>query len=86
MWNTYNFIVYIFPLFILQITSWEKRLYQLKDKRLQAAAKGHLIITFGIMYNPIRASVRTFNPKEDKILAESPRFRRQGMLTSEKLW
>lgn len=62
---------------LLSITSWEKRLYQLKDKRLQAAAKGHLIITFGIIYNPVRASIRTFNPKEEKVLCEPPRFRRQ---------
>ncbi|XP_057302908.1 multiple C2 and transmembrane domain-containing protein 1-like isoform X5 [Hydractinia symbiolongicarpus] len=62
---------------LLSITSWEKRLYQLKDKRLQCQAKGHLIMSLAVVYNPIRASIRTFNPKEDRILDETPRFRRQ---------
>lgn len=62
---------------LLSITSWEKRLYQLKDKRLQCQAKGHLIMSLAVVYNPIRASIRTFNPKEERILDETPRFRRQ---------
>ena len=40
-------------------------------------AKGHLILTLGVIYNPIRASIRTVNPKEEKVLDEEPRFKRQ---------
>uniref|UniRef100_A0A7M5X2K6 C2 domain-containing protein n=2 Tax=Clytia hemisphaerica TaxID=252671 RepID=A0A7M5X2K6_9CNID len=62
---------------LLSISSWERRLFQLKDKRLQAQAKGHLIMTLGVVYNPIRASLRTVNPREERVLDEAPRFRRQ---------
>ena len=52
-------------------------MFQLKDKRLQSQAKGHLIMTLGLIYNPIRASLRTVNPREELVLDEPPRFRRQ---------
>ncbi|KAK2564508.1 Multiple C2 and transmembrane domain-containing protein 1 [Acropora cervicornis] len=46
---------------LLQVTPGEKRLYQLKDKSLERRAKGHLILTLDVEYNPIRAAVRTRN-------------------------
>ena len=52
-------------------------MYQLKDKRLQFSAKGHLIMTLGVIYNPLRASLRSVNPKEERVMDEAPRFRRQ---------
>ena len=55
----------------------EKRIYQLKDKHLERQAKGHLIVTFDLIFNPIRASLRTFNPREVNALYDPPRFRRQ---------
>lgn len=60
-----------------QIIPQEKRLYQLKDKSLERQAKGYVVMTFDLIYNPIRASLRTFNPREVNALFEPPRFRRQ---------
>jgi len=62
---------------LLSIFPEEKRLYQLKDKSLERQAKGHVVVTFDLIYNPIRASIRTFNPKEVNVLSQQPRFRRQ---------
>eukprot|EP00794_Sanderia_malayensis_P009914 gene9914-10928_t len=62
---------------LLSIVPNEKRLYQLKDKNLERQAKGHIIITFDLIYNPIRASLRSFNPREANALYVPPRFRRQ---------
>ena len=60
-----------------QIVPQEKRLYQLKDKNLERQSKGHIVLTFDLIFNPIRASFRTFNPREVNALFDPPRFRRQ---------
>ncbi|XP_065672712.1 multiple C2 and transmembrane domain-containing protein 1 isoform X3 [Hydra vulgaris] len=62
---------------LLSIKSGEKCVYQLRDKRLQTFSKGNLIMTATIFYNSIRASLRTFTPKEIKVTGEAPKFRRQ---------
>jgi len=62
---------------LLSINTSEKCYYQLKDKRLQGPAKGYLVLSINIAYNPIRASIRTINPREERVLDETPRFRRQ---------
>lgn len=64
---------YHFP---FQVTAGEKRLYQLKNKSLESRAKGHLILTLDVEYNPIRAAVRTVNPRDPKIMFEAPKFKR----------
>ncbi|XP_020625848.1 multiple C2 and transmembrane domain-containing protein 1-like isoform X1 [Orbicella faveolata] len=61
---------------LLQVTSGEKRLYQLKNKSLESRAKGHLILTLDVEFNPIRAAVRTVNPRDPKIMFEAPKFKR----------
>jgi hypothetical protein len=52
-------------------------MYQLKDKTLEKRAKGHLIMTLDVLYNPIRAAVRTINPREPRVLFDAPKFKRQ---------
>jgi len=37
-------------------------------------------MTLGVIYNPLRASVRSVNPKEERVMDEAPRFRRQVSL------
>lgn len=59
-----------------QVTSGEKRLYQLKNKSLEGRAKGHLILTLDVEYNPVRAAVRTVNPRDPKIMFDAPKFKR----------
>ncbi|XP_032218132.1 multiple C2 and transmembrane domain-containing protein 1 isoform X2 [Nematostella vectensis] len=62
---------------LLHITPCEKRLYQLKNKSLEGRAKGHLILTLDVIFNPIRAAVRTVNPRDPKIMAQPVKFKRQ---------
>lgn len=59
-----------------KVTPGEKRLYQLKNKSLEGRAKGHLILTLDVEYNPIRAAVRTVNPREPKVMFEPAKFKR----------
>lgn len=51
-------------------------MYQLKNKSLEGRAKGHLILTLDVEYNPIRAAVRTVNPREPKVMFEPAKFKR----------
>ena len=66
--------------FCWQITPGEKRLYQLKNKSLESRVKGHLILTLDVAYNPVRASVRTINPRDPKVMYEPPKFKRAVMV------
>lgn len=59
-------------------------MYQLKDKSLERRAKGHLIVTLDVEYNPVRAAVRTVNPRDPKIMFEAPKFKRAVRETSTK--
>lgn len=34
-------------------------------------------MTLDVIYNPIRAAIRTINPREPKVLFEPPKFKRQ---------
>lgn len=74
-------------MFFFQITPREKRMYQLKDKTLEKRVKGHLIMTLDVIYNPIKAAIRTINPREPKVLYEPPKFKRQvGITISDHLY
>ncbi|KAL5271451.1 hypothetical protein ACHWQZ_G001920 [Mnemiopsis leidyi] len=48
--------------------------YILKDAKLTGVGKGELIIETAFFYNPIRAAVRTFSPKEEIILKDPAKF------------
>lgn len=62
---------------LLKIRNGEKRWYALKDKKLRGRAKGQILLEMDVFYNPIRASIRTFNPKEDKYMQLEQKFKRQ---------
>ncbi|XP_022252034.1 multiple C2 and transmembrane domain-containing protein 1-like, partial [Limulus polyphemus] len=61
---------------LLKIKNGEKRWYALKDKKLRGRAKGQILLELDIVYNPVRASIRTFNPKEVKYMQSEQKFKR----------
>ncbi|KAG1658742.1 Multiple C2 and transmembrane domain-containing protein [Nymphon striatum] len=61
---------------LLKIRNKEKRWFALKDKKLKNRAKGQICLEMELIYNPIRASIRTFNPKEPKYIKEPTKFKR----------
>ncbi|CAG0900950.1 unnamed protein product [Darwinula stevensoni] len=68
---------------LLSIRNGERRWYALKDKKLTGRAKGswpQIYLEMNLVYNPIRASVRTFNPKEEKYTATEQKFNRHVFL------
>ncbi|CAG0923484.1 unnamed protein product [Notodromas monacha] len=65
---------------LLRIQNGEKKWYALKDKKLRRRAKGtnpQILLEMTIIFNPIRASIRTFDPAEEKYMATEPKFKRE---------
>ncbi|XP_049818190.1 multiple C2 and transmembrane domain-containing protein-like isoform X3 [Aethina tumida] len=65
---------------LLRIRNGEKRWYALKDKKLRSRAKGNcpqILLEMNIVWNPIRACIRTLNPKEEKYMQTEVKFKRQ---------
>uniref|UniRef100_A0A1Y1M0E4 C2 domain-containing protein n=1 Tax=Photinus pyralis TaxID=7054 RepID=A0A1Y1M0E4_PHOPY len=65
---------------LLRVKSGEKRWYSLKDKKLRSRAKGscpQILLEMTVVWNPIRACIRTLNPKEVKLMEPEVKFKRQ---------
>ncbi|XP_030749766.1 multiple C2 and transmembrane domain-containing protein isoform X2 [Sitophilus oryzae] len=65
---------------LLRIRNGEKRWYALKDKKLRSRAKGNspqILLEMYIEWNPIRACIRTLNPREEKFMQTEMKFKRQ---------
>ncbi|GBN19501.1 Multiple C2 and transmembrane domain-containing protein, partial [Araneus ventricosus] len=61
---------------LLKVRNGEKKWYVLKDKKLRMRAKGQILLEIYVFYNPIRASLITFTPKETKYMQQEQRFKR----------
>ncbi|KAI5710196.1 hypothetical protein M8J75_006559 [Diaphorina citri] len=65
---------------LLRIRNGERRWYALKDKKLTGRAKGNnpqILLEMDVVWNPIRACIRTLNPKEEKYMQTEGKFKRQ---------
>ena len=51
--------------------------YALKDKHTEHRARGIIYIETELVYNPVRAMIRTINPREDKLLEAEQKFKRK---------
>ncbi|XP_043586972.1 multiple C2 and transmembrane domain-containing protein isoform X3 [Bombus pyrosoma] len=68
---------------LLRIRNGEKRWYALKDKKLRGRAKGNspqILLELNVVWNVVRACVRTLNPKEKKYMEPEIKFKRQVFL------
>lgn len=68
---------------LLKIKNGEKRWYALKDKKLRGRAKGNspqILLEMTVIWNIIRAYIRTINPKEKKYMEPEMKFKRQVFL------
>ncbi|CAI4230022.1 unnamed protein product [Auanema sp. JU1783] len=60
---------------LMSIRNCERRWFALKDKKLQQRVKGEVLLELDVIWNPIRAAVRTFNPREKKYIEQEPKFK-----------
>ncbi|XP_030621191.1 multiple C2 and transmembrane domain-containing protein 2 [Chanos chanos] len=59
---------------LLKITNAQSITKQLKKDDLTAPGKGTISLEMEILYNPVRASIQTFQPKEKKFSEDKPKF------------
>uniref|UniRef100_A0A8R1HQY8 C2 domain-containing protein n=1 Tax=Caenorhabditis japonica TaxID=281687 RepID=A0A8R1HQY8_CAEJA len=57
------------------IRNCEKRWYALKDEKLRKRVKGEVLLEMDVIWNPFRAAIRTFKPKEIKYLSQEQKFK-----------
>ncbi|VDM95432.1 unnamed protein product [Onchocerca ochengi] len=67
---------------LLQIQNCEPKWYALKDRKLETRAKGQILLEMDVIWNPIRAAIRTFNPRERKYIETNPKFKRRLFMNS----
>ncbi|XP_078316307.1 multiple C2 and transmembrane domain-containing protein 1-like isoform X4 [Crassostrea virginica] len=60
---------------ILQMKRGVRRWYALKDKKLTGRSKGAILLEMDYIYNPVKAAVRTVNPREEKYMQAEPKFK-----------
>lgn len=68
---------------LLRIKNGAKRWYTLKDKNLHSRAKGtcpQILLEMNIVWNSTRAIVRVLQPKEEKLIQQEAKFKRQLFL------
>ncbi|XP_007463597.1 PREDICTED: multiple C2 and transmembrane domain-containing protein 2-like [Lipotes vexillifer] len=56
---------------IYQIRDGQTNCYVLKNKDLEQAFKGVIYLEMDLIYNPIKASIRTFTPREKRFVEDS---------------
>ncbi|XP_059808678.1 multiple C2 and transmembrane domain-containing protein 2-like isoform X3 [Hypanus sabinus] len=59
---------------LLSVRNGHRTGYVLKNRKLGQREKGVLYLQMDIISNPIKASLRTFKPKESRKLEENPKF------------
>lgn len=57
------------------IRNCQKRWYGLKDEKLRKRVKGEVLLEMDVIWNPIRAAIRTFKPKEIKYMSQEQKFK-----------
>lgn len=67
---------------LLKIKNGVKKWYALKDKNCLRRSKGQILLELSLVYNPIRAGIRTVNPKEGKLLTTDPKFKRSVFINN----
>ncbi|XP_055489302.1 multiple C2 and transmembrane domain-containing protein 1-like isoform X2 [Leucoraja erinacea] len=65
---------------LLAIQNGEEKAYILKNKNLTGASKGVIYLEMDVVYNVVRASIRTITPKEEKYIEEERKISKELLL------
>ncbi|CAJ0575544.1 unnamed protein product, partial [Mesorhabditis spiculigera] len=60
---------------LITIRNCEKKWFALKDKKLMNRVRGDILLELDLIWNPIRAAIRTFNPREQKYIQPEQKFK-----------
>ncbi|XP_010212178.1 PREDICTED: multiple C2 and transmembrane domain-containing protein 1, partial [Tinamus guttatus] len=64
----------------LQIQNGQQKAYVLKNKQLTGPTKGVIYLEIDVIFNPVKAGIRTLMPKEQKYIEEENRLSKQLLL------
>ncbi|XP_028922417.1 multiple C2 and transmembrane domain-containing protein 2 isoform X2 [Ornithorhynchus anatinus] len=56
---------------LLSIRDGQQSCYVLKNKDLEQVSKGVIYLEMDVIYNPVKASIRTFTPREKRLIEDS---------------
>ncbi|CAJ1048487.1 multiple C2 and transmembrane domain-containing protein 2 isoform X2 [Xyrichtys novacula] len=59
---------------LLSIRRGQQITYPLKKEDLGGLSKGSITLELEVIFNPVRASIRTFQPKEGRFMEDNPKF------------
>ncbi|XP_068814633.1 multiple C2 and transmembrane domain-containing protein 2 [Struthio camelus] len=59
---------------LLSIRNGKQSCYTLKNKDLECASKGVIYLELDVLFNPVKASIRTFKPREKRFTEENRKF------------
>ncbi|KGL74331.1 Multiple C2 and transmembrane domain-containing protein 2, partial [Tinamus guttatus] len=59
---------------LLSIRNGKQSCYTLKNKDLERASKGVIYLELDVLFNPVKASIRTFKPREKRFMEENRKF------------
>ncbi|KAM6363112.1 multiple C2 and transmembrane domain-containing protein 1 [Pluvialis apricaria] len=65
---------------LLSIQNGEQKAYVLKNKQLTGPTKGVIYLEIDVIFNAVKASIRTLRPKEQKYIEEENRLSKQLLL------
>ncbi|XP_051953305.1 multiple C2 and transmembrane domain-containing protein 2 isoform X2 [Xyrauchen texanus] len=71
---------------LLSVSNGQQITRMLKNNNLSRAAKGSITLELDVMYNPIRASIKTFQPKETKFAEDNPKFNKKIFVVTVWFW
>ncbi|RMZ93414.1 multiple C2 and transmembrane domain-containing 1-like isoform X4 [Brachionus plicatilis] len=60
---------------LINIQNGKKKIYALKDKKLQKKSKGGIELQMELVYNPIKAVIKTFNPTDERLITQEPKLK-----------
>ncbi len=60
---------------VINVQNGIRKAYALKDKKLLYRTKGIIELEMFFVYNPLKAVVKTFNPRDEKIIKTIEKFR-----------
>ncbi|XP_026149166.1 multiple C2 and transmembrane domain-containing protein 2 isoform X2 [Mastacembelus armatus] len=64
---------------LLSIRRGQQITFQLKKEDLGGLSKGSITLELDVIFNPVRASIRTFQPQERRFLEDNPKFSKKAL-------
>uniref|UniRef100_UPI0037E9954D multiple C2 and transmembrane domain-containing protein 2-like isoform X1 n=1 Tax=Semicossyphus pulcher TaxID=241346 RepID=UPI0037E9954D len=64
---------------LLSIRSGQQIAYPLKKEDLGGLSKGTITLELEVIFNPVRAGIRTFQPRERRFMEDNPKFSKKAL-------